>query len=214
MRQVAPVHNADEELRHSFEAAAAINIVARIKHGSRKAEVEFVQRYQRGLRFLVRHHTGDAEFAKDVAQETLLVVLQRLRTRGIERPEKLSPFVHQTARNIMIGEIRKSARRRTEPNSLQIEKTASNVEDQTHAAIHDQEAVIVQQLVRELSCERDRQILVRFYLLDQDKPDICRELRIVDSHFNRVLYRARKRFAVLVTKFEQREKAQLLQSLD
>jgi len=205
---------ADEKLQRSFELAAAINIVARIKHGSQRAETELVERYQHELRFLVKHRTGDDEFAKEVAQETLLVVLQRLRTKGIEQPEKLSPFVLQTARNIMIGQIRKSARRRTKPDSLQIEKTAGSLEDQTSAAMHDQEAVIVQQLLCEMSCERDRQILERFYLRDQEKSDICRALCIRESHFKRVLYRARKRFAVLVERFEESEQTQLLHRHD
>ncbi len=214
MRQVMPADSADEELQHSFETAAAINIVARIKHGSHQAETELVKRYQRGLRFLVKYRTGDEEFAKEVAQETLLVVLQRLRTKSIEQPEKLSPFVLQTARNIMIGQIRKSARRRTEPDSLQIERTASNLQDQTYVAMRDQEAVIVQQLLREMSCERDRQILERFYLRDQEKPDICRALCIDESHFKRVLYRARKRFATLVEQFEESTHARLLHDHD
>jgi RNA polymerase sigma-70 factor (ECF subfamily) len=45
---------------------------------------------------------------------------------------------------------------------------------------------------------RDREILVRVYLHDQDKDRVCRELGISEEHYKRVLHRARARFAELL----------------
>jgi RNA polymerase sigma-70 factor (ECF subfamily) len=45
---------------------------------------------------------------------------------------------------------------------------------------------------------RDREILVRVYLHDQDKEVVCRELGISEDHYKRVLHRARERFATLL----------------
>jgi hypothetical protein len=45
---------------------------------------------------------------------------------------------------------------------------------------------------------RDREVLVRFYLDDQDREKICRELGLSEEHFNRVIFRARNRFRELV----------------
>ena len=45
---------------------------------------------------------------------------------------------------------------------------------------------------------RDRDILVRFYLNDEAKEEICRELRLSEEHFNRVIFRARNRFRELL----------------
>ena len=41
--------------------------------------------------------------------------------------------------------------------------------------------------------ERDRQILWRFYFLGHEKEQIRRDLDVKPLHFNRVLFRARKR---------------------
>ena len=51
------------------------------------------------------------------------------------------------------------------------------------------------QLVAEL---RDRQVLVRYYLRDEDKATLCHDLGLSDEHFNRVLHRARERFRALL----------------
>ena len=113
----------------------------------------------------------------------------------------------------MIGYLRKTARRRTDANTTQIERTAGNLEDQGLSSIRDQEASIVREILNELKCERDRQILHRFYLLEEDKVDICQDLELSDVHFNRVLYRARQRFGVLVKEYERREQSCLLEKL-
>jgi DNA-directed RNA polymerase specialized sigma24 family protein len=46
--------------------------------------------------------------------------------------------------------------------------------------------------------ERDRELLIRFYVHDQDKQKICRELGLKSLHFNRVLFRAKNRFRKLL----------------
>jgi RNA polymerase sigma-70 factor (ECF subfamily) len=48
--------------------------------------------------------------------------------------------------------------------------------------------------------ERDRELLIRFYVYDQDKQEICRELGLNSLHFNRVLFRAKNRFRKLLEK--------------
>ncbi len=185
------------------EQSLPVDICRCIRKGNSDAETELIRKYQRGLLCLIKHHTNDQELAKDVVQETFIVVLQRLRTTGIETPAKLSPFLHQTARNIMTGHLRKAARRRTDANTMQVEETVGNLEDQHQAAVREQDALIVRQLLADLKCDRDRAILKRFYLREEDKADICRDLDLSDINFNRVLYRARQRFATLVADFEQ-----------
>ena len=196
--------SADLASVRSTDPSFPIDLCRIIREGSHAAETELIRKYERGLCFMIRHHTHDDELVKDVVQETFVVVLQRLRTTGIDTPAKLSPFLHQTARNIMIGHLRKAARRRTDADTAQIEATAGNLEDQHRAATREEDALIVRELLEELKCERDREILRRFYLLEEDKADICEQLDLSDIHFNRVLYRARQRFAQLVQAYERR----------
>jgi RNA polymerase sigma-70 factor, ECF subfamily len=55
-------------------------------------------------------------------------------------------------------------------------------------------AEIVRQVVEELPLPRDREILSRFYLSDEDCTVICDDLKLAREHFNRVLFRVRNRF--------------------
>jgi RNA polymerase sigma-70 factor, ECF subfamily len=52
---------------------------------------------------------------------------------------------------------------------------------------------MVRRLLQEMS-ERDRQILYRFYIAEEDKDRICADLQLSSLHFNRVLHRARERY--------------------
>ena len=53
-------------------------------------------------------------------------------------------------------------------------------------------------MLEEMPVARDREVLVRFYLNDEDREQICRELRLSEEHFNRVIFRARNRFRELI----------------
>jgi RNA polymerase sigma-70 factor (ECF subfamily) len=61
-------------------------------------------------------------------------------------------------------------------------------------------AAAVHAMLKELKSSRDRSLLVRYYLQDEDKASICRDLGLSDSTFNVVLFRARERFLELLQK--------------
>jgi len=58
-------------------------------------------------------------------------------------------------------------------------------------------AAIARRVLDELPAERDREILHRFYILEDEKDAICGDLGLTSLHFNRVLYRARERYREL-----------------
>lgn len=54
------------------------------------------------------------------------------------------------------------------------------------------------EVLDQLSIPRDRELLRRFYLQDEDKEAICSDLGLSAQHFDRVLYRARQRMRDLI----------------
>jgi len=52
-------------------------------------------------------------------------------------------------------------------------------------------------LLDEMTQERDRDLIKRFYLSADDKATLCKEYNLTDAHFDRVLFRARQRFKLL-----------------
>jgi RNA polymerase sigma-70 factor (ECF subfamily) len=67
--------------------------------------------------------------------------------------------------------------------------------------LQQEQAALVRAVLGALDSDRDREILFRFYLAEDDKARICRDLGLTALHFNRVLFRARERFGQLYRKW-------------
>ena len=167
----------------------------RIREGDVSAESELIRQFEPGLRVLLRRRTGgDFGLLQDLVQETLLVVIQRLRGPGIDDPQKLAAFAAQTARNLAIASLRKTERQKTDVDSEATERNADPSRSVEWIAADAEAALAVRALLRELPQPRDRLMLKRFYLEDHDKEVICQELDLTEAAFNQALSRARKRF--------------------
>lgn len=179
-------------------AEVAAELVARIGRGERDAEAELVERYSRGVLVVLRHVTGDPDLADDLHQETFRVALEKLRAGGIDKPESLSAFLRATARNLATAVFRKRARQKTDADPEQIERVEDTRPSQQAAVERREDAELVRDVLGELRVERDRQLLFRYYIAEDDKQRICAELELSGRQFDRVLFRARQRFRQLL----------------
>jgi len=175
-------------------------ICAGIKAGSRVAEAALVRRLQPGLRLVLQRATGrNLELARELCQETLVILIKRLRAEGLTDPTELAAFAAQTARNLAIAHHRKEGRRRTDANLDAIESVPDPRRGQTEQVAAGRLGTIVHRLLGELPTDRDRMVLKRYYLHEEPKADICRDLDMSDLAFNQVLFRARNRFRDLLS---------------
>jgi RNA polymerase sigma-70 factor (ECF subfamily) len=185
--------------REAEEGEIAAGLVRRIAAGDAAAEAQLVARYSRGIVYLLRRLGATPELAEDLHQETFRIVLERLRRRGLAEPAGLVGFLRGTARNLALAERRKAFRRRAgELDTLDVAQAEDPAPSQLHAVLHDEQAAMVRRLIGELQADRDRQILLRFYVGEEDKGRICADLGLDSLHFNRVLFRARQRFKELM----------------
>ena len=179
-------------------ALSNVDLAQRVHAGDKRAEEELFKRFGTGVRQILIKATGSLAMAEDLCQETLIVTLQRLRTAPLDDPSKLPAFVAQIARNLGIAEKRRQYRRRTEADSEAIAGIADGGSGQ-EADVHlDFAATAVRAVLQELRSERDRLILTRYYLHDDDREVICRELGLPEATFKVVLFRARARFLELL----------------
>lgn len=168
-------------------------LVARIAGGDPAAEEELFLRYGTAVQRLVRGRGGSPTLAEDLRQETFRIVLQRLRSRGLDRPERAVAFMFGTALKLLYAERRRMARNCTSPSALE------HVSDPrgtplTHVLSGERDELLHSALA--ILAERDRQILWRFYFLGHQKEQIRLDLELKPLHFNRVLFRARERLRV------------------
>jgi RNA polymerase sigma-70 factor (ECF subfamily) len=179
--------------------SSLIDLVDRIQAGDRNAEDEFVARYARGVAVILRRACGDRFAVDDLCQDTLATALQKIREGAVRDPERLSGFVASLARNLAIQHGRRTSAHRTSTSDAgRIEDPA---DDPLERVIRAEDAFVVRQVLEELPTERDREILLRYYIHDQDRDEICAVLGLTREHFARVLFRAKDRFREL---YEQR----------
>jgi RNA polymerase sigma-70 factor (ECF subfamily) len=189
---------------HNQERQVASQLVTRVRDGDRAAETEMVERYSRGLRYLLRRKTRDTNLTEDFLQETWAIALVKIRDNGLDKPGRLAGYLCGIANNLALSEKRRVNRQRTAVNS---EIVALIPDESSNPYRHASRAEVcnqVRDLLNDLNTERDREILKRFYVREEDKESICKRLDIDGVHFNRVLYRARQRLKSIIEAADRR----------
>jgi len=162
-----------------------------------------VERFSRGLSLMLRRLARDPALAEDVYQETFRTVLAKARAGEIREGERLAGFLRGTARNLLLAEWRQGSRLDPEGDAGRV---PAEDPPQLRQVLRREEAGLVRRLLREMRFERDRQILVRFYLSEDTKQEICADLGVEVERFKGVLHRARERLRELWEHAEKRQR--------
>jgi RNA polymerase sigma-70 factor (ECF subfamily) len=150
-----------------------------------------------GLSALILRRVGDPEIAADILQDAAVTALEKLRSGQITRPENMGGYLYRVAINHLRNHRRKDRTALSGPAGLDELPDSDGDPDWDHVGRH-QWAEAARRILEELPVARDRDLLLRFYLRDEEKSALCRELRLSEEHFNRVIFRARNRFRELL----------------
>ena len=150
-----------------------------------------------GLRALILRRVRDPEVAADILQDAAVTTLEKLRSGEIAHPENLGGYLYRVALNHLRNHRRKDRGALSSADALN-ELPASENDPDWEKVGGPQWATAARRMLEEMPVARDREVLVRFYLDDEDKGKVCRELKLSEEHFNRVIFRARNRFRELV----------------
>ena len=141
--------------------------------------------------------TGDAHLAQDLCQDTFVIALQKIRNGKLRNPNALPAFLRQIAVNLSIEHFRKEKRYVHNEDGI-IELQAPHTEKASREIDRSKGKEMLNAALEDLAQPRDREVLRRFYLHDEDKSNICRTLDLSAAHFDRVLYRAKQRMRQLL----------------
>jgi RNA polymerase sigma-70 factor (ECF subfamily) len=151
-----------------------------------------------GLRLLVARRCRDPQVAADLLNDAVCTTWAKWQAGKIERPEQIAGYVLQVTMNLLRNHRRAIAERpekRADAAKLQDLPSDGEPGDET---IEREIAVQVKNVIRGMSSQRDRAILVRFYLDEEDKETICRDLGLSPLQFDKILHRARGRLRKLL----------------
>ncbi|MCJ8269217.1 MAG: sigma-70 family RNA polymerase sigma factor [Psychrosphaera sp.] len=178
------------------EAAVSTALVERIIKGDKQAETEMVQRYHEGLMCVLYQYSNNPDLVEDIAQETWRLVVEKLRSNQLKDKERLAGFIVNIGKKQFLMQFRKNKNKEF-IDEADLELPANKMNEPFKVLERRKTLDMIKGVIGKLTKPRDREILTRFYL-DQDNKDVLRqEYDLSELHFNRVLFRARQRFKQL-----------------
>ena len=168
-------------------------LVDRIRSGDGTAEEELVKFFSPRVFAMLMARTRDRETARDLLQDVLIAVLRSVRDGALRDSERLVPFVHGTARNLVNNYFRDKIR---EPRTEELSDDCAGFVRQDLLEAEERE-----QLVRQALCmvdATDRRIVL-MTMVDGLKPgDIASQLGLSSDVVRQRKSRAIKKIAEFV----------------
>jgi RNA polymerase sigma-70 factor, ECF subfamily len=178
-----------EEAQH--QAATALEYTA--------ADVgKLIEREYKGLQRLIQRQTRDPQVAAELLNEAACVAWEKWRKGKIARPAEIGGYIYQVAVYLLCNRRRIVVERADRRADAQVLETMPSGERSADEQFDTQMAARVRQIIASMDSHRDRLVLVRFYLNEEDKEDICRDLGLTATQFIKILHRARSRLRRLL----------------
>jgi RNA polymerase sigma-70 factor (ECF subfamily) len=173
-------------------------LVNRIINGDAAAEEELVALFEEPVFHIIRRLAGNTSMVEDFSQDTFLTVIRKLRKGDLRQAESLGSFVAAVARNHTIEQMRLIRRRAGEDlgHADQVPDTSPDPLKKLQRSAQINE---LRDVIKEL-IPRYRELLLRFYINEEPKEEICADLGLTSEQFNGVLHRARKRCEAMYLK--------------
>jgi RNA polymerase sigma-70 factor (ECF subfamily) len=160
-----------------------------------KQIAELVQAQYSGLLSLMHRKLKDRELAAEILNEGIVVTLEHARLGRLTHKEQIGGYVFRVCMNLLRNIQRTVANR---PDlRINIECLDILTRNDTDGIESEQIRRKAQQLIESLSSARDREVVKRFYLDEEDKESICEALSLTPLQFNLVLSRARQRMKLI-----------------
>lgn len=151
-----------------------------------------------GLRAQLSRVVRDPDLASDLLQDAIVTALQKLRAGEINTRAALDGFVYRVALNHFRNYRRKDKSHISDTDAAADLPQPGSDTQPLESLETRQWAQMVTRMLQEIGSPRDRDLLVRFYLNEESKDQLCQHFGLTDLHFNRVICRARDRFRELL----------------
>jgi RNA polymerase sigma-70 factor (ECF subfamily) len=183
----------EKAARPGYAAVEWSVLVAQIKAGEDAGMEQLYKLFSRGIRYYLCRQLGPQEL-EDKVHDTFLIVVNAIRRGDLREPERLMGFVRTVVRRQVAAYIEQAVHNRREQTDLESGvAVADRKENPEQEAMIHQKAELMKSVLGCLS-QRDRDILVRFYLLEQPQDQICREMSLTETQFRLLKSRAKAKF--------------------
>ena len=187
----------EEQAGEPFDLPDWAGTVERIRAGDQLAMTELYAVFTRGIRYLLLRSLG-VEEVDDRDHDCFVIVAEAIRSGELRDPARLMGYVRTVVRRRIAAGIEETVTRRR--TTVEFEDSVFSVSDwknnpEQHLLAR-QRSEIARRVFKGVS-RRDREILRRFYLLEQSQEQICEEMGLSYNQFRLLKSRAKARFGRL-----------------
>lgn len=183
----------EEAVKAGPEAIDWSALVEQVKTGDDAGMEQLYKLFSRGIRYYLCRQLGPQEL-EDKVHDTFLIVVNAIKRGDLREPERLMGFVRTVVRRQVAAYIETAVHTRREQTDLETGITvADRKQNPEQEAMMREKAALMKSALGALS-DRDREILVRFYLKEQPQEQICQEMSLTETQFRLLKSRAKAKF--------------------
>lgn len=163
-----------------------------LKKGDSAIQNHLFSYFSGRLHSKLRRQFRSPQLIEDACQETFLRVFSYFVSGNtLANPSGLPAFVYTTCHNVALEFLRAHTRQDQLPETFP--EPAAAGPDPESQMVTGEIKVLIRRVLDELSA-RERQLLKRVFLDEEDKDVVCRELGVERNYLRVLLYRACRRF--------------------
>jgi RNA polymerase sigma-70 factor (ECF subfamily) len=172
-------------------------LVTGIREGDSAAMESLYGVFAKGVRYFLLRNLGPEDI-EDKVHDCFVIVTQAIQNGDLREPERLMGYVRTVVKRQIAASIDIAVQQRR--SRVDFEDTLFTVSDwrdnPEHSAMARQRAEIARKVLAGVS-RRDREILNRFYVLEQSQEQICADMGLSYNQFRLLKSRAKARFGEL-----------------
>jgi RNA polymerase sigma factor (sigma-70 family) len=171
-------------------------LVEQIRNGDSAALEQMYRVFSTGIRFYLCRQLGPQDL-DDKLHDVFLIIVQSIQKGELREPERLMGYVRTIVRRQVAAQIDDNVKARRNQADLEFGMTLSDHHpNPERCAIERENEELALRILQSLP-QRDREVLVRFYLEEQPPDRICREMGLTQTQFRLIKSRAKARFGKL-----------------
>jgi RNA polymerase sigma-70 factor (ECF subfamily) len=172
------------------------DLVRGIQAGDAARIQELYDLFCKGIRFQLYRQLGPQDL-DDRVHDIFLIIMQSIQRGDLREPERLMGYIRTVVRRQVAAQIDLTVQARRNQTELDYGMALSDHRPSSERRlIQEQEQQVALRVLKSLH-EREREVLVRFYLKEQKAEQICREMELTETQFRLTKSRAKARFSEL-----------------
>ncbi|HCV43100.1 MAG TPA: RNA polymerase subunit sigma [Bacteroidetes bacterium] len=153
-------------------------ILDQIRNGEEEALVRLYETNERQIQSFVMKNSGTQDDAKDMLQEAIVILWERVHTGRYEHTAKISTFIFATVRNLWLRRLART--RRESPLEIDNETTPSEESSALDEMIETEQAAAVVAALNKLG-DPCRRLLVLYYWEELSMEQIAEQMGFANS---------------------------------